>query len=70
VCLAFTSDFRYGGPSATLKKQLIHGVDNNGCSFKDHKKVKGKIAVIQEGGPCELWEAAYNAENVCLYSLS
>ncbi|KAF9125549.1 Leucyl aminopeptidase yscIV [Mortierella sp. GBA39] len=56
-------NFRYGGPSATLKKQSIQGVDNNGCSPKDHKKVKGKIAVIEEGGPCELWEAAYNAEN-------
>ncbi|KAF9932145.1 Leucyl aminopeptidase yscIV [Linnemannia zychae] len=55
-------NFRYGGPSARLKKQAIQGVDNNGCSPKDHKKVKGKIAVIQEGGPCELWEAAYNAE--------
>ncbi|OAQ27315.1 Zn-dependent exopeptidase [Linnemannia elongata AG-77] len=56
-------NFRYGGPSAKLKKQSIQGVDNNGCSAKDHKKVSGKIAVIQEGGPCELWEAAYNAEN-------
>ncbi|KAG9060981.1 Leucyl aminopeptidase yscIV [Linnemannia hyalina] len=56
-------NFRYGGPSATLKKQSIQGVDNNGCSPKDHRKLKGKIAVIQEGGPCELWEAAYNAEN-------
>ncbi|KAF8930703.1 Leucyl aminopeptidase yscIV [Haplosporangium gracile] len=56
-------NFRYGGPSATLKRQSIQGVDNNGCSAKDHKKVKGKIAIIQEGGPCGLWEAAYNAEN-------
>ncbi|KAK3831502.1 MAG: hypothetical protein J3R72DRAFT_455005 [Linnemannia gamsii] len=56
-------NLRYGGASATLKKQSIQGVGNNGCSPKDHKKVKGKIAVIQEGGPCDLWEAAYNAEN-------
>ncbi|GJJ78413.1 hypothetical protein EMPS_10772 [Entomortierella parvispora] len=55
-------NFRYGGASATLKKQLIRSVDNNGCSPKDHKKVEGKIAVIQEGGPCELWDAAYLAQ--------
>ncbi|KAF8937428.1 hypothetical protein EDD21DRAFT_374883 [Dissophora ornata] len=55
-------NFRYGGPSASLKKQEIQGVSNNGCSAKDHKKVKGKIAVIEEGSSCELWEAAYNAE--------
>ncbi|KAF9357365.1 Leucyl aminopeptidase yscIV [Mortierella sp. AD094] len=55
-------NFRYGGPSATLKKQSIQAVSNNGCSAKDHKKVKGKIAVIEEGGPCELWDAAYLAE--------
>ncbi|KAG0303727.1 Leucyl aminopeptidase yscIV [Dissophora globulifera] len=55
-------NFRYGGPSATLKKQEIRGVANHGCAAKDHKKVGGKIAVIEEGGPCELWEAAYLAE--------
>ncbi|KAF9995970.1 Leucyl aminopeptidase yscIV [Entomortierella chlamydospora] len=55
-------NFRYGGPSANLKKQGIQGVSNYGCSAKDHRKVKGKIAVIQEGGPCELWDAAYLAE--------
>ncbi|KAF8984074.1 Leucyl aminopeptidase yscIV [Entomortierella lignicola] len=53
---------RYGGPSTTLLKQSIQGVSNYGCSAKDHKKVKGKIAVIGEGGPCELWEAAYLAD--------
>ncbi|KAI7818345.1 hypothetical protein BC939DRAFT_295968 [Gamsiella multidivaricata] len=55
-------NFRYGGPSATLKKQEIHGVANHGCSASDHKRVKGKIAVIEEGGPCDLWSAAYLAE--------
>ncbi|KAF9431779.1 Leucyl aminopeptidase yscIV [Entomortierella beljakovae] len=55
-------NFRYGGPSATLKKQSIQAVANNGCNSKDHKKVKGKIAVIEEGGPCQLWDAAYLAE--------
>ncbi|KAF9321827.1 Leucyl aminopeptidase yscIV [Podila horticola] len=55
-------NFRYSGPSASLKKQSVQGVDNHGCDRKDHKKVAGKIAVIQEGGPCELWEAAHNAE--------
>ncbi|KAF9092286.1 Leucyl aminopeptidase yscIV [Mortierella sp. AM989] len=55
-------NFRYGGPSATLKKQSIQGVANHGCNAKDHKKVKGKIAVIEEGGPCELWDASYLAE--------
>ncbi|KAG0341814.1 Leucyl aminopeptidase yscIV [Podila humilis] len=55
-------NFRYAGPSALLSKQRIHGVENNGCDIKDHKNVSGKIAVIQEGGKCDLWIAAYNAE--------
>ncbi|KAF9949761.1 Leucyl aminopeptidase yscIV [Mortierella alpina] len=55
-------NFRYGGPSANLKKQAIQGVANHGCFAKDHKWVKGKIAVIEEGGSCTLWDAAYLAE--------
>ncbi|KAG0257815.1 Leucyl aminopeptidase yscIV [Mortierella polycephala] len=56
-------NFRYGGPSAVLKKQAIHGVKNFGCNSKDHAKVSGKIAIIQESlKDCDLWTAAYNAE--------
>ncbi|KAG0211481.1 Leucyl aminopeptidase yscIV [Mortierella sp. GBA30] len=55
-------NLRYGGPSAALKRQAVQSVANNGCHAKDHKKVDGKIALIQEGGPCELWDAAYLAE--------
>ncbi|KAI1315505.1 Leucyl aminopeptidase yscIV [Mortierella claussenii] len=54
--------FRYGGPSTTLKRQEIRGVSSHGCDPKDHKRINGKIALIEEGGLCELWEAAYLAE--------
>ncbi|KAF9575159.1 Leucyl aminopeptidase yscIV [Mortierella alpina] len=55
-------NFRDSGPSTSLRKQAIQGVDNHGCFSKDHKGVKGKIAVIEEGGSCTLWDAAYLAE--------
>ncbi|KAF9950167.1 Leucyl aminopeptidase yscIV [Mortierella alpina] len=56
-------NFRYNGPSTFLKDQAIQGVANHGCSAKDHKKVNGKIAVIEEGSDlCDLWTAAYHAQ--------
>ncbi|KAF9940619.1 Leucyl aminopeptidase yscIV [Mortierella alpina] len=55
-------NFRDSGPSTSLKKQAIEGVANHGCFAKDHKWVQGKIAVIEEGGSCTLWDAAYLAE--------
>ncbi|KAG0204066.1 Leucyl aminopeptidase yscIV [Mortierella sp. GBA30] len=56
-------NFRYNGPSASLEHQGIQGVDNHGCAAKDHKKVGGKIAIIEEGSTeCDLWTAAYHAQ--------
>ncbi|KAF9965724.1 Leucyl aminopeptidase yscIV [Mortierella alpina] len=55
--------FRYNGPSTTLEDQAIQGVANHGCSAEDHKKVNGKIAVIEEGSDdCDLWTAAYHSQ--------
>ncbi|KAF9934016.1 Leucyl aminopeptidase yscIV [Mortierella alpina] len=55
-------NFRYNGPSTTLKNQAIQGVANHGCSAKDHKNLTGKIAVIEEGSEnCDLWTAAYHS---------
>ncbi|KAF9962567.1 Leucyl aminopeptidase yscIV [Modicella reniformis] len=54
--------FRYSGPSTRLLKQAIHGMDDNGCNPQEYVGVRGKVAVIEEGGPCESWDVAHRAE--------
>ncbi|KAG9301193.1 hypothetical protein G9A89_012576 [Geosiphon pyriformis] len=53
---------RYGGESATLSKQQVVIIPESGCNENGWDKVKDKIALIQEGGKCDFWKAAYKAE--------
>ncbi|RUP49279.1 hypothetical protein BC936DRAFT_142902, partial [Jimgerdemannia flammicorona] len=58
---------RYGGQSATLKNQQIVEIPHHGCNVSDFTDVRGKIALIREGfgsegAKCDLWTAAWNAE--------
>ncbi|KAK3820446.1 MAG: hypothetical protein J3Q66DRAFT_337194 [Benniella sp.] len=55
-------NFRNSGPSTRLLKQRVAGVEDYGCNPDDLKHVRGKVAVIEEGGPCELWDVAHHAE--------
>lgn len=48
-----------------MLKQRVAGVEDYGCNPDDLKHVRGKVAVIEEGGPCELWDVAHHAEKVC-----
>jgi len=57
--------FRNSGPSTRMLKQRVAGVEDYGCNPDDLKHVRGKVAVIEEGGPCELWDVAHHAEKVC-----
>ncbi|RUS21295.1 hypothetical protein BC937DRAFT_93097 [Endogone sp. FLAS-F59071] len=56
---------RYGGQSAVLADQQVLEIPDHGCNVSDFADVVGKIALIREGlgaGACELWEAAWTAE--------
>ncbi|CAG8562911.1 12844_t:CDS:2, partial [Ambispora leptoticha] len=53
---------RYGGQAANLTNKKIAVIPSHGCSDKGWEDVKDKIALIQEGGQCELWISAYTAE--------
>lgn len=58
---------RYGGQSAVLADQQVLEIPDHGCNASDFADVAGKIALIREGlgtDACELWEAAWTAEQV------
>ncbi|KAF9584282.1 Leucyl aminopeptidase yscIV [Lunasporangiospora selenospora] len=55
-------NFRYGGLGANLKDQQVHVVEGTGCQLKNHRGVKGKLALVQANTACDLWNIAYYSE--------
>ncbi|CAG8578009.1 1364_t:CDS:2 [Paraglomus occultum] len=60
----FVYDMRDGGVATMVENAAVVEIPHYGCQeVKEWKHVKGKVALISNGGKCTYFKAAYRAEN-------